>query len=195
VFQPDHFEVAVAGVIDALHDPGHATDVGCAVRNDQHVRARVRGQVRRLGHHRAQDRHQLRRRYVSHLKHLGHDFVRRRTDSVRRVVGRQLPGSRIRHDLDHVAGRHRDESMHLEYREKGLIEGRGTHRRIGQHRHLGADPRIDDEVLAGDLAHGLDDLAEIRILVVRRDLRVLRSCRERQRECQQQGQSDVSGHA
>ncbi len=47
---------------------------------------------------------------------------------------------------------HGDEAVHLQDRQERLVEGRRRHRRRGQHRHLRAHPRVDDEVLAGGAA-------------------------------------------
>jgi hypothetical protein len=41
------------------------------------------------------------------------------------------------------------------------------------HGDFGIDPRVDDEILAGHFAHGLDDLAEVGVLVVGGDGRTV----------------------
>ena len=185
----------VAAAVDALDDAHDAVHVRGAVRDDQHVGARVGREMRRLRHHRPQDRHQLPGGDIPDLHHLGHDLVGGRADAVRQVVCRHLPGVEVRQHLDHVAGWHGDVVVDLQDREEGLVEGVRAHRRRRQHRHLGAHARIDDEALAGHLAHGLDDLVDVRVLVVGRDLRtLLRRGGERQRAGEEGGHPDESGH-
>ena len=72
-----------------------------------------------------------------------------------------------------VARRHGDEAVHLQDRQERLVERVRRHRRRRQHRHLRAHARIDDEVLARDLADGLDDLRDVGVLELRRDRRLL----------------------
>ncbi len=149
-----------------------------------------------LRHQRSQHRHELRSAHVVHCYHLRDDLVRGGADVVRQIVARQQARVRIREDLDDVARGHRDEAVHLQDRQERLVERVRRHRRRGQDRHLRAHARVHDEVLAGHLAHGLDDLAEVGVLVVRRDLRAL-LCRrrERQGEHQHRGPACESLHA
>ena len=149
----------------------------------------------RLRHHRPQDRHQLPGGDVPHLHHLRHDLVGGRADAVRQVVGRHLARIACRQDLDHVARRHGDKVVYLQDRKESLVEGIRAHRRVREHRHLRAHARIDDEILARDLAHGLDHLPDVGVLVVRRDLRaLLAGGGERQCAGEEGGQADDGLH-
>ena len=72
-----------------------------------------------------------------------------------------------------VPGRHRDEAVDLQDRQERLVEGVGGHRRRRQHRDLRLDAGIEHEVAPGDLPDGLDDLADVGILVIGGDRRLL----------------------
>ena len=169
VLQRNHVDFLVARLVDALDDARHAIHVRRAVRDDQHVRCRVGGEMAVLRDQRPQDRHQLRGADVLDGDDLRDDLVGGRTHARGQVVGGQLAGIRVRQDLDHLARRDGHEAVHLQDRQERLVEGVGRHRRRGNHRDLCPDPRIDDEVLAGDRAHRLDDLREVGVLVVGRD--------------------------
>ena len=127
-----------------------------------------------LRDHRPQDRHQLRRTHVLHIEHLRHDLIRGAAHVIGQVDRGELARIGIGQDLDHVARRHRDEAVHLQDRQERLVEGRRRHRGRREHRHLGAHPRVDDEVLARGCRHRLRDLRDVRVLEVRRDALHLR---------------------
>ena len=159
----------VAALIDALDDAHNPVHVVGAIGNDQHVRAGVGREMPVLRNQRPQHRHQLRGANVLDCNDLGNDLIGRGADAIRQVVTGYLARIGIRNDLDDLACGHRNEAVHLEDCEERLIERIGRHGRVRQHRDLGADTRIDDEVLAGDLTHRFDDLCEVSILVVRRN--------------------------
>ena len=83
-----------------------------------------------------------------------------------------------------VPGRHRDEAVDLQDRKEGLVKRLRCHWCSGNHRNLGFNARIDDEVASGDRADGLDDGADLDADVVRRDLLLL--CLETWREGEHQ---------
>ena len=116
-----------------------------------------------------QYRHQLGSGHVLYGDDPRHDVIRAPAAAAFEFGTGHLPGVGIRQDLDDIAGRYRDEAIDGKYRQKGFVECIRTHRRHRQHGDLRLDPGIENEVLAGDLADRLDNLADIGILVVRGD--------------------------
>ena len=141
-----------------------------------------------LGDQRAQDRHQLGGGDVLHVYDLGDDVVARGLAGVG-LGTRYLPRVGIGQDLDDVAALYRHEAVNVQDGEEGLVEGLRGHGRGGEHGDLGLHAGVDDEVAAGDVAHRLDDLADIGVLVVRRDRRVLGDGQSAggERGCRQEG--------
>ncbi len=178
ILQPHDVDFLVAAQVDALDDAHHAADVAGAVRDDQHVRGRIRDQVAVLRDQRPQHRHELRGAHVAHADDLRDEFVGAAVDPLRQVfLARPLTRVGVRNDLDGVAGRYRDEAVHLQDRQERLVEGFRRHRRRGQDRYLRAHARIDDEGLTRDLADCLDDLREVGVAECRRDRRLLLTLR------------------
>jgi hypothetical protein len=122
VLQLHDVDRLVALLVDALDDAHHATHVRGAVRDDQHVRGRIGREVPVLRDQRPQDRHQLRGAHVLDGDHLRDDLVGGRADARGQVVGRDLARIGVRDDLDRVAGGHRDEAVHLQDGQEGLVE-------------------------------------------------------------------------
>jgi hypothetical protein len=169
--QRDHVEVGIAALVDPADDAQQAIHVVGAIGQDQHVGAGDRGEVGVLRHQRPQHRHQLRGVGVLQQHDLRHHLVGGAADAVGQVVARQLAHVLVEQHLDHVAGRHGREAVHLQDRQERLVELVRRHRRRGQHRHLRLDARVDDEVLARGRAHRLDDLGDVGVLEVGRDAR------------------------
>jgi len=175
VLQRHDLHVLVPHLVDSPDDAHHAVHVARAVGDDEDVGGRVGDQVAVLRDHRPQDRHERGRAHVADIEHLGDDLIRGGAHPVGKVDRRDLPRVGIGQDLHHVAGGHRDEPVHLQDREERLVEGVRGHRRRGEHRHLRAHARVDDEVLAGGSADRFGDLRDVRVLEIRRDaLRLLR---------------------
>ncbi len=126
-----------------------------------------------------QDGHELRRADVLDVDHLRDDLIGAGAHVIRQVDRGKRARIGVRQDLHHVAGLHGDEPMHLQNRQECLIEGRGGHRRRGQHRDLRAHARIEDEILVGGRADGLRDLRDVGVLEVGRDLSRLLCGRQR----------------
>ena len=175
VLQREDLHVLIPDLVDALDDAHHAVHVAGAVGDDQNVGGRVGGQVRVRRLQRPQDRHELRRGDVSDVDHLRHDLIGGPAHAVRQIDRGDLASIGIRHDLHDIPRRHGNETVHLQHREKCLVKGGRRHRRRGEHRHLRAHARVEDEVLTGRGADRLGDLGDVRVLEVRRDaLRLLR---------------------
>ena len=142
----------------------------------------MRGQVAVLRNQGPQDRHQLRRTDVLYLDNLGNDVVGEGAFCTK--YSRVLACTRVGEDLGDIAGIYRNIAVDLQDRQKCLIECLGGHWRRGQHRYVAADARINDEVSSGNLTHGLDNLPNVGVLVIRRDRNFL--CLPVCRECQEQ---------
>ena len=178
MFQSHNLDILVAGLIDSANnadDPGY---VSCSIRDDQHVRPGMRGKVAVLRNQRAQYWYQLSRADVLDLQNLRNDIV-----TTRGALGTQrtceLPCRSVRDNFDDVARFQGYEAVHLQNREKRLVESFGRHGRRRQHRDLRVDARIDNEIFLGDLTDCLDDLPNIRFLVIWRDRRLLRPSQRR----------------
>ena len=169
MLEADNVDVFIATLVDALDDPGEPVHVIGAVGDDEDVRRRVGGQMAVLRNERAQDGHQLRRTDVAYLQDLRDDFIGGAADFVGQVVRGNLPCVGVRNDFPHAPRRHGHEAMHLQDGQEGLVERFRRHGRGGEHRHLRLGARVDNEILARDLAYRFDDLAEVRVFVVRRD--------------------------
>ncbi len=137
----------------------------------------MRRQVAVLRDQWPQDRHELCRADILHLDDLGHDVVG--TGALGAEESRVLARARVGQDLGNATGLHCDEAVYLEDGEKCFVKRLRGHRRGRQHRHVGIDPRVDNEITAGDLADGLDDLPDICFAVIRRNRDfLLRHCRQ-----------------
>ncbi len=75
-----------------------------------------------------------------------------------------------RNDADRRAARHGREALHLQHRLKDLVGLVGGDLGRRHHAHLALDAVVHDEVLAGDLAHELDQDGEIDVLEVHGDV-------------------------
>ena len=173
MLKADDVDVFIATLVDALDDPGEPVHVVGAVRDDEDVRRWVGGQMAVLRNERAQNGHQLRRTDVPHLQDLRDDFVGAAADFVGQVVRRNLPGVGIRNNLPHAARGHGHEAMHLQDGQEGFVERVRRHGRRRKHGDLRLGAWVDDEVLASDLAHGLNNLPEVGVFVVRCDERAV----------------------
>ncbi len=133
--------------------------------NDDHVGLAVGIDLPGGRHERPQHRDQLYRAHVLDRDDLRDDLIGGRTDMVLQVVIARIEALvGIRNDLHRVAGaRHGDEVMHLKNRLEGLVEGRGIDGRRGNHGHLRAHARIDDESLVGGHGDRIGDLSDVRI--------------------------------
>ncbi len=181
IVQRDDIDRFIAAFIHALDDFHDAVHVAGAIRDDQHVPGRIGRQMALLRDQRPQQGHQLRRADVLHGDDLSDHLVRGGAHVARQVDGGQLPGVGVRNDLDHLARRHRDIAVDLQHRQEGFVERCRGHRGRRQHGDLGVDARIDDEILAGHLADGLNDLTQIRVFVIGRDGRAFLRPRRRRR--------------
>ena len=172
MLQRHHLDVVVARQVNAANDADQSRYVRGAVRNDQHIRAGVRRQVSELRYQGPQNRHELGRADVLHLNNLRHNVV-----GASGIAGAEgagiLPGCRIWNDLDDVATLHRGELMHLENRKERFVKCLRRHWCGRQHRDFCIDPRVDNEILVRHCAYRLDDLADVRLLVIRRNRHLL----------------------
>ena len=168
VLEPDHLDLRRAGFVHPVDQSQHAPDVLRPIRDDQRVRPRMGGQVRGLRQQRPQDRHEL--RGVDVLEH----------DRLRHViVAFAETRVRVRHDLDRGSRVERDEAVHVERRLEQLVESVGRHRGVRKDRDHRAHARVDDDRPADHLLDLIRDHADVRVAVVRRELRPLRSRRLR----------------
>ena len=126
MIETNNLDVLVIGLVDATDDRNHPGYVRGPVRNDQHIRARMRREVPVLRYQRTQDRHELRRADILHLDDLRDDIVTTRAARTHRAG--ILACRSIGDDLDQIPGRHRDITVHLQYRQESLIKGLGRHR-------------------------------------------------------------------
>ena len=78
-----------------------------------------------------------------------------------------MPGVRVRDDFDNASRIESREPVDLQGRKKGVVESVGRHRRIRQQRDLGANARVDEEVVAGHFADSFDYLANVGLAKVR----------------------------
>ncbi len=138
----------------------------------------MRRQVSELRNQGPQNGYELRGADVFDLDDLGDDIVvaGRTAGSHRRAV---LARGGVRDDLDDVATLHRRKLMHFQNGQERLVKRLGRHWRLREHRHLGIHTGIDDEVPVRHRADGLDDLPNIRFLVIRCDGHLLRKQRYR----------------
>ena len=153
--QRDHDRVGAARLVDRVDDPVDALQVAGVVRDHQGVARRINGDRVRGGDQRAQDRQQLRRRFVFEREYLGLDLVAGdarplvRADSAARVEF----GVGLRNDLDHAAFLDGGVALQSQRREEHLVHQRARHRSRRDDIDGALDVRIEHEVLAGDLAH------------------------------------------
>ncbi len=193
MLQGDDLDVLVAGQVDAANDADHPRHVAGPVRDDQHVGSRMRREVAELRDQGPQNRHELCGAHVLDLDHLGDDIVVAggAAGSHRRAV---LARGGVRDDLDDVAALHCRKLMHFQNGQECLVERVGRHRRLRQHRYLGIHPRVDDEVPVRHRADGLDDLPNIRFLVIRCDGHLLREQRYRDHDQRQHRYAEPAQH-
>ena len=113
MLQRDNFNFLVTGLIDASHYICHARYVRGAIRNNQHIRARVGYEVTVLRHQGTQDRDELRGPDILYLNDLGNDVVRacRSGGAYRTGV---LTSCCVGNDLGDIAGRDRCQLVHVE---------------------------------------------------------------------------------
>ena len=190
VYQPNDFVFLVAFQVNAPNNAQYAVDVGRTVGNDQQVGGRMRCQVPVLRDQWSQDRDQLRGGDIPDRYHPGHDVIRS-LPACHVFPAGHLPRVGVRQNLDNVARRDRNKPVDRQNRQECLVEGVRAHRRSRQHRYLGRDSRINDEILAGNFADRFDDLADVGIFVVRRNRRALRMARNR---VQRAGKNQAHGN-
>ncbi len=88
---------------------------------------------------------------------------------VGQIHRRDLARGCIGEDLDDLAGLNGNETVYLQDREIGFVERRRRHGRRRDHRHLGSNARIDDEVLPSRGCDRFRDLRDVRVLEIRRN--------------------------
>src|SRR5690606_12848341 len=162
------------------------------VDDHEEVAIRDRREVRILRLHGPEDRDERRRADVVDARPLRH--ARLAPGRLRRA--RQLPrglagdGARGRAGVD---GHEPGDGPH---REKRLVHPVERHWRVRDRRHGPPDPRIRQKVPAGQLADRLDDLAQIRVAEVQRELLLrTRRCRSQEEEDRREPQRTAPGRA
>ena len=120
MFKRYNLDVVIVRLIDASNNRNDSLHIMCPIRNDQHVRSRMCGEVAVLRNKRPQDGHELCRRDVFDLDNLGDYIVR--SGAVCAGQAGILPGTGVLNDLDYVAAGDCDVAMHLENRQKGLVK-------------------------------------------------------------------------
>ena len=183
--QLDHLDVSITGLVDLGDDALQSNHVHRAVGNDQHVRGCVGGQMAPLRYQRAQDRYQLRGRYVLDLQYAGNHFFLRQPTGADQQGAAFLAHRGFGNDLDRLACGHRGEAVNLQHGQEGFVDAVRAHRRGRDHGDLALHALVDDEVATGDLADRGDQRVDVRVLDIER--RLIGACviAERQGRAQQ----------
>ncbi|CAM5283918.1 hypothetical protein TMEC50S_00187 [Thauera mechernichensis] len=80
-----------------------------------------------------------------------------------------LLGIGLGNDLDHAFAFHRGKPLQAQRGQQDLVAEGTRHRSVGDDVELALDARINEEVLPGDLAHGMDNRIDLGILEIERD--------------------------
>ncbi len=181
--QLNHLHLTASRAVDAADDLPQADDVGRPVGDDEGVGGLVGRHVPLWWNQGPEHRYQLRGRDMFDLYHLG-DHVVGGPAPARVHHHRQagLLGVGSRNDTGDVPVGDGREPVHLQHRQKHLIELVGRHGTGRDDGDLALHPRIDDEIPAGYLRDGLDDHIEIGVLEVEDHLLVLCPQRPRQQK-------------
>ena len=121
MLQRDNLNVLITGLVNAVDNVDHARNVGGTVRDDEHVAAGMCDQVTVLRNQWPQDGNELGRADIAQLDDgCGHVIGPRGTFNSH-ATG-ELPGRRVRDDLDQIAAIDRYVAVHLEDRQESLVQ-------------------------------------------------------------------------
>ena len=156
------------------NDGLQARDVGGRLVEDQGVGRPVRHQTAVLGNQRRQQAAHGVGLGMSQADEAGLEGVacrRRRGAGVLLRGGQRLvPDGGGRDDLDDLALRHDGEAVDLEDRQEHPVRLLDADRRRGNERHPAAHVAVQQEVLAGELAHQADDVDHLHVAEIEMDL-------------------------
>ena len=170
--QGNQHRLGAVGLVDGLDDLADARQVAGVVGDHQRIAGGIGRDRVVAGDQRAQDRHQLRRRLVAKREDLRLNQVAGgsgrllRSAQHRRAVLLRLG---FRHDPDDVPVLDRRVALDAQCRKEDVVDQRPRDRLRRDDVDRALDPWIEHEVLARDLAHGLDHARDVGVDEVERD--------------------------
>ena len=166
--QCNNLYLAITDLVNTTDNRQQALNIIGAVRNNQYIGGRIGSKMALLGHQWPQDRDQLGSSNIIDLHHPGNHLIATTGTAITGSRDSVLLGVDIRHDLDDFTAGDCSKTMHLEDRQKYLVDLLTAHGPRGNHGDLALYPRVDNEILVGHLGHRFNQGADIGIFQVKR---------------------------
>ena len=171
IAQGDQVRFLHRRLVHALDNVANTGDIGGDIGNDDGVAGRVGGHVRLLGHQRPQHGNQFGRRDVIQAQHLGDVFVVDTRPRGRAGNGHGR-GARVLvlDNAQHATGAHGGVTVDIENGEKQVVQLAGIDRPGGDDLDFAFDGGIDHDRGLGGLGHKADQLLDIGLLQIDREI-------------------------
>ena len=114
ILETDHFDLAVADLVDAANDAHQSRNVFGAIRHDQHIGRRVRGKMALLRDQRSQNGYQLCGCHVVDLHHTRNHFIAVPRCFITDTGNGVLLGTDVRQYLDNGSTGNSGKTVHLQ---------------------------------------------------------------------------------